>query len=378
MGRGWMHDVLGAAAWRPPAVAGVRLALLVAILAAVTGTVLGTLPQLDAIERRALDALVAVGGLAFALEYVLRLWSAPEGDPSVPGAVARRRYALSLLGLVDLAAALPLILHLVRPLPEEAVVAAGLVGIIKLARHAPGLRMVAAVFRNEARALASALLAMLVVLMLASSAMFLVERHAQPEAFTSIPRAMWWGIVTIASVGYGDMIPLTVGGRVLAGFVMLVGIAMFAVPAGILATGFATELKKREFLVTWQAVAKVPLFAGLDAARIAQIARHLKPAFVPANQVLVRRGDPADAMYFVLSGEVAVDVAPEPVRLGPGHFLGEIALLKESSRTATVTAMSDCQLLALGVADFRRLMAEHPDLKAAIAAVAEERLKTGR
>jgi voltage-gated potassium channel len=132
------------------------------------------------------------------------------------------------------------------------------------------------------------------------------------------------------------------------------------VPAGILATGFASEMRKRDFVVTWQTVANVPLFAGLDAARIAEIARLLKRQVVPAQFAVVRRGDPADAMFFIMSGDVQVDITPAPVRLGRGQYFGEIALIRDTVRTATVTTLSECQLLSLDVADFRRLLENNP------------------
>src|SRR5258707_14970236 len=110
------------------------------------------------------------------------------------------------------------------------------------------------------------------------------------------------------------MAPITVGGRICGGVTMLIGIAMFAVPAGILATGFASEIRRRDFVVTWNSVAKVPLFSGLDAASIASIARLLKPEIAPAHYAVVRRGEPATAMFFIMSGEVEVDVQPHPVR----------------------------------------------------------------
>jgi voltage-gated potassium channel len=233
---------------------------------------------------------------------------------------------------------------------------------------------VATVLRNEARALTGALMAMTVLLVLAAGIMYLLEREAQPRLFDSIPHTLWWAIVTMASVGYGDMVPMTAAGRIFGGIIMLLGIALFAVPTGILATGFAQEIRRRDFTVSWQAVAGVPLFAGLDAPRIASITRLLKPQSVPRNYTIVRRGDPADAMFFILKGAVEVELIPQPVKLGPGQFFGEIALVKDVTRIATVTAIQDTHLLALDVGDFRRLMLQMPDLKARIEAVAEERL----
>jgi voltage-gated potassium channel len=129
-----------------------------------------------------------------------------------------------------------------------------------------------------------------------------------------------------------------------------------------------------DFVVTGETVARVPLFAALDAERIATIARLLRREIVPPRSVVVRRGEPADAMYFIVSGELEVDVTPTPRRMGPGQFFGEIALLRDTVRTATVATVGECELLSLDVADFRRLLESHPDVKASIVRVAEQRL----
>jgi len=120
-------------------------------------------------------------------------------------------------------------------------------------------------------------------------------------------------------------------------------------------------------------VAKVPLFAGLDASRIAGIARLLKAQIVPPGAVIVRKGDPADAMFFILEGEVEVHVSPAPVRLKPGQFFGEVALLTQGPRTATVAAVGEATLLSLEAADFRKLAEDHPELRAAVEKIAAER-----
>ena len=124
-------------------------------------------------------------------------------------------------------------------------------------------------------------------------------------------------------------------------------------------------------------VQKVPYFADLDAARIAEIAGLLKPRLVLPGELVVHKGDPGDAMYFVSTGAVEVDIEPDPVRLGSGDFFGEIALLKEMPRTADVTALTYCQVLALFAGDFRALLDANPDLRQRIERVADERLGGG-
>ena len=155
---------------------------------------------------------------------------------------------------------------------------------------------------------------------------------------------------------------------------MLFGIAMFAVPAGILASGFAEELRKRDFVVNWQSVARVPLFAHLDANAIAAVTQLLKPRSVSANQAIVRRGDIGDSMYFIMEGEVEVDITPNPVRLKQGDFFGEIALVENVPRTATILSLTNCRLLVLETVDFERLTTQIPDLKDQIKRISDKRL----
>jgi voltage-gated potassium channel len=349
-----------------------RAGMVLAILMSVGSAAIITLPDLGSAGRFYCQVAGTLAGLMFLVEYFWRIWRAPILNPGQYH--ARRRYMLSFIGIVDLLSAAPL-LGLVIPDLADPLLLGQLLALFKLSRLTPALSLVATVLKSEWKALVAALLVMLVLLVIASGAMYLLERHAQPTVFTSIPRALWWGIVTMATVGYGDMVPVTPVGRLFGGCVMLLGIAMFAVPAGILATGFATEIRRRDFVVTWNAVARVPLFAGLDATRIAAIARLLKPQIVPERQAIVRRGEPADAMFFIMDGDVEVEVDPQHVRLGKGQFFGEIGLLLDTTRTATVTALNECRLLVLDRADFDRLMTQHPDLKARIEKIVSERIK---
>lgn len=350
--------------------------LVAAIVTTVAAVALETMESLRASYSAIFTAIEFVAVAIFTIDYALRWWVAPEGDPR--GAAqpwrARLRYAVSPFGIIDLLAVLPFFLDLVLPVHPDWLRVLRLLRLLKMARYAPGLSLFVAVIRAESKPLLAAFLVMAVLLMVESGIMFIIERRAQPEAFASIPHTMWWAIVTMATVGYGDVVPHTPLGRIFGGVVMVFGIVMFAVPAGILATGFATEIRKRDFVVTWHTVAKMPLFAGLDATRIAEIASLLKPQIVPAHYVVVRRGEPADAMFFIMSGEVEVDVQPYAVRLGRGQYFGEIGLLRDTVRSATVTSLKECHLLALDAADFRRLLDAHPELRAAITKVADQRI----
>jgi voltage-gated potassium channel len=369
----WTHAALTGDG-EPPLSAQLVLAfVLMSIVVVALDGMAVTVPGLDPAVRAVLPRLESAVFAIFTVEYAARLWSAPEMWPDIAPSAARFAYVRSPLGVTDLAVAAAFWLDLALGWGESARAAIALLPLLKLARFLPGLGLVARVFRNERRALGAAFGTLIVLVVLAAGAMYLIEHDAQPQAFGSIPQALWWAIVTMATVGYGDVVPVTVFGKLFGSAVMLVGIAMVAVPAGIMATGFIEELRKRQFIVTWQAVATLPLFASLDAGQIAAVARLLRPQIVPANSVIVRRGEAADAMYFILDGQVEVEVLPKPVRLGAGQYFGEIALIRDTHRTATVMSVDSCQLLALDVRDFRRMLDDHPSLREELARVADQR-----
>jgi voltage-gated potassium channel len=167
---------------------------------------------------------------------------------------------------------------------------------------------------------------------------------------------MWWAIVTLATVGYGDVTPITVLGKLLTAIYILAGLIIIALPIGIVATAFASEIHRRDFVVTWSMVARVPLFAGLGAADIAEISRILRSQSVESGTVIVRRGESGNSMYFIGNGEVEVELPRERVRLGAGDFFGEVAVLGRTRRLATVTAVTRSNLLILDAQDLEALI----------------------
>ena len=373
------HSLLDGEA-RTRSAAAMRVVMVAAIVFNAAAIVLTTVKPLHAAYGSMFDALDDVAVLLFALDYGARIWTAPEDESPIvrtPWA-ARLAYMGSALGIVDLVATLPLFLAFFVRSDSDWFRVLRLVAVAKITRYAPPLQLFIAVIRSEAQVLLSALLAMTVVWVLVSAIMFALEHEAQPEVFSSVPQAMWWAIVTMATVGYGDVVPVTPAGRVFGGIVMVLGIASVAAPAGILATGFATELRKRRTRTSWELVAKLPLFANLEAPRIAAIARLLKLDVVPPRYTIVRRGEPGDAMFFIVSGEVEVEMQPHPVRLGPGQYFGEIALLREVPRTATIMSVTECELLVLNAVDFRRLLEEYPAIRESMRELAERRVADER
>jgi len=368
-----VHHVIGSMAEPSAARYLTSAGLTTTIGAAVLQAILVTVPDVLRSHREILTIVQIVTFAVFTLEYIVRLWVAPLDSPATPHK-GLRAYGLSFLGMVDLMVIVPFWFALVSSIPDSVLIIASLFSLFKLARYVRGLSIFVSVFRNESQSLLASLVVLIVLLILASGLVFLAESPAQPKIFASIPHTLWWGIVTIATVGYGDMAPCTPLGRFLGGIFILLGIAVFAVPAGILAAGFAKELQKRDFVVTYKTVMRMPLFSGLDAYDIAEISRLLTTQIIPANTVIVRKGDQAQAMFFVMEGDVQVEVEPRPIRLTAGQYFGEIALLKDIERTATVTSISEVRLLVLDGKDFRNLLENHPSVRESVTRVAESRL----
>ena len=227
-----------------------------------------------------------------------------------------------------------------------------------------GLRqfLVEAVY-SERRVLGSAAVLMVALLVFQSSLVYHFEHDAQPDKYGSIPDAMWWAIVTITTLGYGDVTPVTLVGRLIASVTMVTGYVMLGLPVGIVATAFSEEIHRREFVVTWSMLSRVPLFHGLDANSIAEIMRYLRAQTFPGGTMIVREGETAHSMYFIASGQIELERPNhEKALIGEGDFFGELAVINPSPRTTTARAVSRSNLLVLDATDLRILMAERTEL----------------
>jgi voltage-gated potassium channel len=311
----------------------------------------------------------------FSVEYVVRIWTCVEGDDVryKDPVAGRLRYMLSPMALIDLLAILPFFLIFFVNIDLRFVRIFRLLRLLKLTRYSAALSLVGSVLYIERRPLGAAAIVMFVLLIFSSSFVYLVEREAQPEVFSSIPAAMWWGIATLTTVGYGDITPITPLGRFLGAIVTVLGVGMFAMPAGILASGFAQAVKRQEFVVSWNMVASVPLFSHLEAQRIAEIVELLRPRVSVPGEIIVHKDAPANCMYFISSGQVQVDVPGTPLYLQAGDFFGEIALIEHRKRTASVKTVTSCQLLVLDETDLEELMASDETLAAEVHRISEER-----
>ncbi len=346
------------------------------ILASVAGAVSSTVPGLDPDELEGLWLGELVCGLFFLFEYAARLWTAAE-HPVFGGANGRGliAYVTSPLMLLDAAGLVPLFLLALRPQAQGAMLIFQVLRFFRLARYSPALATVGRVLTNEWRPLMAAGLIGLGLLLVAATGMYLIEHDVQPTSFGSIPAAMYWAVVTVVTVGYGDVVPITAWGKLFTGFVMLGGLIFFALPVAIIATGFLAEIRRRDFIVNYGMVARVPAFTGLDGAALAELVSLLRARKFPPNTIIIRKGDEGDSMYFIASGEVEVVLPRQSVTLQEGDFFGEVAVLGRVRRMATVIARRTSELLVLDAADVVKFMEQNPRVEAVLRAAMTARQK---
>jgi voltage-gated potassium channel len=282
-------------------------------------------------------------------------------------------YLLSLHGVVDTASVLAVPLALLLGASARTAWLLAVIWVVKVVPGIPGLRQLRRVLVLESGPLFSVLVLFLMVLLLGSVAEYFLERDVQPATFGSVPAALWWAVVTLTTTGYGDAVPITPLGRIVAAMVMICGLGVFGLWTGILATGFAAETRRDNFLKTWESVSKVPFFASLGPSAIADVTHMLRTIDLPPRAMIIRKGQQGDCMYFIASGEVEVDLPGKKVQLGEGAFFGEMALLGNNVRNANITTTRLSKLLVLDLVDFRLLMARHPDLVETIDAEAKRR-----
>ena len=320
-----------------------------------------TTPDLTGRTSFALELLLAGIWAIYVLQLIGRVMM--QGTRNV-------RDRMPAIAVDALAVLVPLAAFLLDDTRDQSLYCA--VWLLKPLRDSTFFRLMGRVLTNEARNLIGVTSVFGILLFGAALVAYILERDVQPDRFGSIPQAMWWAVVTLSTTGYGDVIPQSFAGRVLAGLVMMCGIGIFALWAGLLATGFYEEVRRQDFVRNWQLVAAVPLFQKLGTAALVEVVRALRPRVVPAGTVICRKGDTGDRMFFIVEGRVGV-ATPNPVELGSGSFFGEMALITGEPRSATVSAITEVSLLSLYSVDFQMLSKSSPEIAEIIRKTAHER-----
>ncbi|MGB5336490.1 MAG: ion transporter [Woeseiaceae bacterium] len=306
---------------------GVSLAVDVFLIALIAGSVgaviLESIPSFEAQYAWQLGIFEVFTVAVFTVEYLLRVWCSVEQESLAQQTAtqARLRYMTSFHAVIDLVAILPfylLALGLTGGVDMRFLRAVRLLRVLKLTRYSAAMNMVFITFRENGRALSAAFLILLTVMLLAASGMYYFERESQPDDFGSIPAAMWWAFATLTTVGYGDVTPITVGGKIFGALITVVGIGMVALPTSILASGYTQQLKVSTSVYEGKAAEalddgilsddeikhleelRVDLGLGkhtasqiLDEGRVKQMLRQQKPVCPHCHQALEKGQQPA-------------------------------------------------------------------------------------
>ena len=242
-----VYHMLGGEGHSDPWVRAVDWFLIAMVVLNVAAVVLESIEHLSIAHGPVFHAFDLFSVAVFSVEYLLRLWTAVELDDRRfrHPVLGRLRWMVSPMALIDLLAVLPFYLGMFVEMDLRAIRVLRVLRVFKLGRYSMAMTVMAAVARQETRAIGAVLFVMLVVLVFTSSLMYLFEHRAQPHVFADIPTAMWWSVVTLTTLGYGDMVPITPLGRMLGGLTAVLGVGMIALPAGVLASGFSEQMRLR-------------------------------------------------------------------------------------------------------------------------------------
>jgi voltage-gated potassium channel len=361
-----MHLILEAGRGSGPVGIAFEAFLIVLIVANAFAVTIESVPKYGIPYKGYFDVFEWFSVAVFTVEYALRLWTAPD-DPRFAGSgplKTRLRCVIQPYMLIDFVAIAPAFLALFVPVADLRILRLfRLLRLLKIARYSPAVATLMHVLSVERRALFGTLLLTLCVMSLSGECMYIIEGQVQPNVFGSLPDCMYWAIITLTTVGYGDKVPVTLLGKALAGITAILGLGLFALPVGIIASGFMGELHRRDFVVTSGMLSRIPLFAGFDLEIMSELMIMLRSSIAREHAPIVVAGEPATAMYFIVSGQAKAEVGGRTIALGPGDFFGADALLRSAPYDATVFADTPMRVLTLSAQDLVVLLRKYPTLK---------------
>ncbi|WP_334050100.1 ion transporter [Alteromonas gracilis] len=239
--------------------------LIALIIINVAAMMLETVPGIPAILQHELHVIEVVSVLIFTIEYILRVYSSASAPPRTSKASGtsqekttawqkRWGYIKSPMALVDLMAILPFYLSMFVAFDLRILRVFRVLRILKIGRYSRSMQTLVTVLRNESHSLIAAISVLLLFTVIAATCIYYIEHTAQPDVFSSIPASLWWALVTLTTVGYGDAVPVTALGKVFGGLITIMGICFYALPAGILSSSYTTQmqLKRDRFKDTVQ------------------------------------------------------------------------------------------------------------------------------
>ena len=367
--RQWTHDLLEEGHLEGFASKAIEAVLVFLIVANVLAVALESIPSIGLRFGSALSAFERVSLFVYFAEYALRLWSCVE-DPriGVKGPFrGRLMFALRPLMIVDFLAFAPGILGFFFGIDLRVLRIFRLFRLLKLARYSQALQALLNVLFVERSALLASAILLLAITCLAGELMHLVEGAVQPKTLGTMPGAMYWALTTLTTVGYGDVTPQTALGKLIAATTMIAGLALFALPVGIIANGFVTGLSRRRFAVTLSILRKQPLLQGLDVDALTDIIEVATASIIREHAQLLVAGREATEFYLIVSGFARVEIRDEDSALGPGDMVGVEALRQPAQYGETVTAETEMRVLAFSGDELRRLCRKFPLMRERIA-----------
>ncbi len=339
--------------------------LIILIVVNVVAAILETVPSVVGEHRALFNFIENFSLLVFGVEYVVRLWVCVE-EPRYRGMNpwrARLRYAVTPAAIIDLVAIAPFLLGLfLEHVNLRTLVLLRLLRLFKLGRYSTGFQSLVEAVRRERQALLASFLVLFSVVLIAASLAYLAERSAQPEAFGSIPAAVWWALETVTTVGYGDVTPKTLPGRVIGGLTMITGILMIALPVAIIGSSFTEVVRQRSFVVTFGLIARMKLFAGLPAEVLSDLLAILKAMTVESGTPIIPAGSDDDGLYIIAAGIVELDDRGTRRRLDAGGAFGTGPDYDAPGSRLPALSMTRVKLLLIDRMDLLNIVARYPDL----------------
>lgn len=366
-----MHVILEAGRSSGPVGLVFEIFLIALILANAVAVSLDSVPRYAGAYGHILLYFEYISVAIFTIEYALRIWTAPE-DPRYGARrlVDRLRYMTRPYMLIDFLAIAPAYVALFIPFADLRILRIfRLFRLLKIARYSPAVATLVHVLSLERRALFGTLLLLLCLMCLCAEGMYLIEGRVQPQMFGNLPSCMYWAVITLTTVGYGDTYPVTAAGRLLAGVTAIMGLGLFALPVGIIASAFVSEIHRRDFVVTSSMLSRIPMFSGLDIEVMVAVMAALRSHMVAPHVPIVVAGESATAMYFVVSG-LAKETGQGRGKggagnstLGPGDTIAAEAVLNGTPHECTIFAHTPMRLLALANHDLVVLLRKYPRLR---------------
>ena len=226
----------------------INIMLILLIVSNVIAAIFESEPKYHDLYQQEFALFELISLSIFCFEYLLRVWCNAE-SPNYKGlsnTKARIKYCLSPIALIDLIAILPFIIALFFSIDLRSLRLLRVLRLLKLNHYFKGFNIFTSVIIKELKSMTAAMIVMMFLIVIAASLMHAIEGKIQPEVFGSILRSHWWSVVTMTTVGYGDVVPVTPSGKVVATFIMLIGVGLVALPAAMLAARFGEELRERK------------------------------------------------------------------------------------------------------------------------------------